>query len=272
MLTEYSISEIIVSNPKASPFYIGTFEGTEDPNVKWPHRHNFYSLVWFTYGTGTNVIDFEEYNIQPDRLFLMLPKQVHNWSYSKDTNGYVLVFDKHFLQRFPLELVNSVFFDLKPRNIKLLKTLFEQLMEELKIKDKLSKELITSGINFILLNLIRLSNHPKQSHKTKPAEIFNFSKLISETISNNLSVTDYANKLHITVEKLNELCKESYGQNPKAIIIDRKITEAKRLLYFTGLTIKEIAYQLGFEDSSYFSRVFKQKTSFSPSDFKSKSA
>ena len=96
-----------------------------------------------------------------------------------------------------------------------------------------------------------------------------FSKLVGTTISQNLTVKDYADQLHLTVEKLNELCKENYGQNPKNIILEKKITEAKRLLYFTDLSIKEIAFQLGFEDSSYFSRIFKLKTNLSPSDFKS---
>lgn len=99
--------------------------------------------------------------------------------------------------------------------------------------------------------------------------MLDFSELISNTISQNLSVKNYADRLHITTDKLNEICKQNYGSSPKTIILDKKITEAKRLLYFTDLTVKEIAFKLGFEDGSYFSRIFKQKTNISPTDFKS---
>lgn len=269
MLTEYSISEIITSNPKEKAFYIGTFENTENPNVDWPHRHDFYSIVWFTNSLGINVIDFEEYEIKTDRLFFMQPKQVHNWSYSKESKGYILVFAKHFIKELPLELMDIAFFDLKPKNIELLKPLFENLIEESQLDDDLGEKSITSGINYLFLHLTRMASDLEYSKKTKSTALLEFSKLITESISKNLTVKDYADQLHLTVEKLNELCKSGYGGNPKNIILEKKITEGKRLLYFTDLSIKEIAFQLGFEDSSYFSRIFKLKTNLSPSDFKS---
>ena len=271
MLTEYSISDIIVSELMNDSFYAGTFEGTEDPNIDWPHRHNFYSLIWFTNGFGINVIDFEEYKIQSDRLFLTKPKQIHNWSYSKDTKGFILVFNKHIIQNLPLELLSSAYCDLNRNTVKLFKTLVENLIIETKNKDNFNRQIINATINLILLKLISLFPKTKQESKIRPEKTLNFSKLISETISDNLTVTDYADKLNITTEKLNEICKENFGDSPKKIILDKKITESKRLLYFTNLSIKEIAYRLGFEDSSYFSRIFKQKTGSSPSDFKNKS-
>lgn len=268
MLKEYSISDIIISNPKEKFFYVGTFEGTEDPNVEWPHRHDFYSLVWFTKSIGINVIDFEEYEIQHNRLFLMRPKQVHNWSYSKNSNGYIIIFDKHLLKE-TTDFVNKAFFDLSERNTKFLKPLFENLIEEFNKNDKLSEKTIVQGISYLLLQLKRLSNENPKNKETKSKTALKFSKLVSDTICENISVNEYASKLNLTVDKLNEICKENYGQSPKTIILEKKITEAKRLLYFTDLSVKEIAFRLGFEDSSYFSRIFKQKTNLSPTEFKS---
>ncbi|MFI0431280.1 helix-turn-helix domain-containing protein [Mariniflexile sp. HMF6888] len=240
----------------------------ENPVVDWPHRHDFYSLVWFTRSSGINVIDFEEYEIKHDRLFFMQPKQVHNWSYSKESKGYILVFAKHFIKEIPLELMDIAFVDLKSDSIKLIKPLLENLIKESKLNDNLVEKSIISGINYLLLHLTRTASDLEHNRKTKSKTILQFSKLVADTISKNLTVKDYADQLHITVEKLNEHCKENYGQNPKNIILEKKITEAKRLLYFTDLSIKEIAFRLGFEDSSYFSRIFKLKTNFSPSDFK----
>lgn len=215
-----------------------------------------------------NVIDFEEYQIKPNRLFVMQPKQVHNWSYSKESKGYILVFDKHLVQEFPMDLMDIAFFDLNTKTTQLLKPLFKHLIEESNKKDKLAEKSIISGINYLLLYLTRMLGDLKFIKKSKPKNVLKFSKIVADSISENISVKEYADRLCLTVEKLNKLCKESYGQSPKTIILDKKITEAKRLLYFTDLSVKEIAFRLGFEDSSYFSRIFKQKTKISPSDFK----
>ncbi len=270
MLPEYSLSDIIISNSQKLPFYIGTFEGTEDPDIDWPHRHNFYSIVWFTQGSGINVIDFEEYNIQPNRLFLTHPNQVHNWSFSEDVKGYILVFEKFFIENLPVGLMNVVKVDLNSKNNYLFKQIFENLLYEISLSDDISFKVIETGIHYIFAILSRVSSHLTKSDIPKPREISDFYKCITESISNNLPVTEYANRLNITVERLNEICKKYNNQTPKSIILDKKITEAKRLLFFTDLSVKEISFQLGFEDSSYFSRIFKQKTNLSPSDFKNK--
>ena len=268
MLKEYSISEIIISNSQNKPYYIGTFEGTEGGDVDWPHRHDFFSIVWFTNSAGINVIDFEEYKIKPDRVFLMQPKQVHNWSYVKGSKGFTLVIDNHLIHKETIDLFNTVFIDLSCESKNKLKTLFENLIEESHKKDKLSDAIVLSGIFYLLNQLKRFALDEKYSEKIKSKTALNFSKLVSETISKNLTVYDYANHLNMTPERLVDICQKSYGQSPKSLILDKKITEAKRLLYFTDKTINEIAYLLGFMDSSYFSRLFKKKTKLSPSDFK----
>lgn len=268
MLKEYTISDIIVASPKEKFYYVGTFEGTENPDVNWPHRHDFYSIVWFTDSSGINVIDFDEYEIKPDRLFLMHPGQVHNWTYSKESKGYILVFDKHIVKDLPPESIPAVFFDLTSKDIRLLKPLVENLIEESSHKDRLFEETVVSGISYLLFQLKKHTINLQQE-KVKSASILAFSKLVSNTISENLAVTDYAQRLHITVDKLNEICKIHYGKSPKTMILEKRMTEAKRLLYFTDLSVKEIAHRLGFQDSSYFSRVFRRKTKMYPTAFKS---
>ncbi|MCC8154772.1 MAG: helix-turn-helix transcriptional regulator [Tannerellaceae bacterium] len=76
-----------------------------------------------------------------------------------------------------------------------------------------------------------------------------------------------AGQLRLTSEELNTLCKEYAGVTAKQFLLDCKLTEAKRLLLYSNWHVNEIAFRLGFEDSSYFSRIFKKKTSLTPSDF-----
>ncbi len=164
---------------------------------------------------------------------------------------------------------NKAYFDLSDRNAKFIKLLFENLIEDSNINDRLSEKSIVQGISYLLLQLKRLSKENLENKEIKQKTALKFSKLVSETICENISVHDYASRLNLTIDKLNQICKENYGESPKSIILEKKITEAKRLLYFTDLSVKEIAFRLGFEDSSYFSRIFKQKTSLSPTEFKS---
>jgi AraC-like DNA-binding protein len=170
-----------------------------------------------------------------------------------------------------LELLNSTYFDLNNNSADFFKTIIKNLIEVTIEYDEFYEQEINASLNLILTKLTRLSGRASQKQRTKPNEILNFSKLIFDNVSYNLPVKEYADRLNVTTEKLNEICKEYYGDSPKNIILDKKITESKRLLHFSDLSVKEIAFQLGFEDSSYFSRVFKRKTSLSPSDFKNKS-
>lgn len=199
----------------------------------------------------------------------MQPKQVHNWSYSKNSKGFILVFDKYLIKELSSDFPSYAYLDLPFNNIQILKSLFENLIKECKTNDNLSEKIIIQGISYLLVQLKRFANNSSKSHKVKSEIMIHFSQLASNAISENLSINDFANELNISVTKLNEICKEQYGENPKTIILEKKITEAKRLLYFTDLSVKEIAFKLGFEDSSYFSRIFKQKTNLSPTEFKS---
>lgn len=80
-------------------------------------------------------------------------------------------------------------------------------------------------------------------------------------------VEDYARKMNLPEDTLNKLIKTTTGITAKQYILDLKITEAKRQLIYSQLNINEIAFNLGFEDPSYFTRLFKKKTNLSPSDF-----
>jgi AraC-like DNA-binding protein len=69
---------------------------------------------------------------------------------------------------------------------------------------------------------------------------------------------------------LNTVCQNLSGVSSKQFLLDLKVTEAKRLLLYSGLNMSEISSQLGFVDSSYFARIFKKKTLLSPTLFREK--
>jgi len=261
MLKEYSISDILELSPRYIPYHADTFEGMEDPAAEWPHRHTFYSVVWFTKGTGMYVIDSQEYEIKPQRIFFVNPKQVHNWDYSENSEGYVLVVDKSLAIELNMEH-QIPYIDLDKFTAQLLEPVFRNLMAEHKSKNDTSIDI--QYLNKIIERFAENNN----SILTHSNPTFNtFKALVVNDIKQNRQVEDYAVSLHLSVEDLNTLTKQIAGVSAKQYILDLKITEAKRFLIYSSYNINEIAFNLGFEDPSYFSRIFRKKTSCSPTAF-----
>lgn len=267
MLKEYSISDILGLSPLSSkyiPYYIGTFEDTDDPDIEWAHRHSFYSLVWFTHGNGFYVVDFQEYEIKPQRIFIVNTKQIHNWDYSANSKGYILMFDPSLGLELGIANLNP-FIDIQEPYISTLESCFLNLIREFELNDAISRSNIKTGIQYLYSIILRITKGINSNEYN--SVINNFRILVFEENLKFSTVEKFAEILQISTDELNRICKECTGVSSKQYILDLKITEAKRLLLFSKLNVSEIAFHLGFDDSSYFSRIFKKKTNLSPSDF-----
>jgi hypothetical protein len=99
------------------------------------------------------------------------------------------------------------------------------------------------------------------------AKIRNFENLIETNYKELKSVKDYAARLNISANYLNVVCKETVGKTAGDIIRDRIILETKRLLLHSTISVCEAAYFLGYDDCSYFIRLFKKNVGLSPEKF-----
>jgi AraC-like DNA-binding protein len=95
-----------------------------------------------------------------------------------------------------------------------------------------------------------------------------FRKLLADEYKNWKSPGEYAEALHLSAPYLNEAIKEATGFTVSHWIQQQIMLEAKRLLYHSGCSVKEIAYELGYEDPTYFSRLFKKTVGKTPGDFR----
>lgn len=252
----YQINHIIPELTEPTEYYVGVFEDTPDPDIEWPHRHGFYSLVWFTQGNGINVIDFDEYEILSNRIFTINPKQIHNWNYSVDSRGYFLLIEEHLAKHLNIDFFFP-FVDLKTDDIQFVKEIFKRMS---------SSHNQSTAISYLTSLLSTSETYRKKISDT----VIQFKQRITENFDENITVEQYAEKLNISAETLNQLCKDGTGLTAKQLQLDLKITEAKRLLLYSSLNTSEIAFKLGFEDNSYFSRIFKKKTDYSPAEFQKK--
>ncbi|NDK55489.1 AraC family transcriptional regulator [Pontibacter fetidus] len=244
-----------------------------------PHRHDAYQLMFVqeTKG-GDNLIDFRRYDMLAGRLFLIGPGQVHQ-RLSLQEQGVILFFSEAFLQATGLTAHDALvlfgavyqhpYLDL-PED---LQQFFLKLSEliVLELKQETPSQAILSRYLFILLSYLLRECHVQIAQLT-PARhserLFKLSTLIEDHYLAHKPISFYAEALHITPKHLNNLCRQYLHTTVSDMQNARLLLESKRLLHFCNLTVKEIAYKLGFEDDSYFVRFFKRMAGLTPMQFR----
>lgn len=151
--------------------------------------------------------------------------------------------------------------------------LFSQINDELSFQDRSSEEMIRTYLKQII---IRATRQWKKQNLERENNFINsdleffrdFSRLVDIHFKEKHSVSDYAGLLNIAPKTLSNKFHKLNLENPNEMIKNRIILEAKRLLLYSNLSIKEIAYQLGYDDPAYFNRMFAQKSGKTPAVFR----
>lgn len=263
MLKEYSISDICPKQSGHTSLHVCSLEKISRSRWVWPHTCNFYSIVWFISGRGTVAIDFAEYEILPNRLFLVAPKQIHGKVYPRNAGGYMWMFDKVVADRLGIVFFSS-YADVSPDDIPLLELVIRNILR--KKPDSYSE----IDLLYFYSLLAGKMNGGKRYPESMNALFSEFKDLIFTDNLKIRSMGRYADTLHVSLASLNAICRNFAGSSAKQSLLDIKIAEAKRLLIYSRLNVSDIAYRLGYEDASYFARIFKKKTDLSPSAFSEK--
>lgn len=151
--------------------------------------------------------------------------------------------------------------------------LWKMLNLEMESKDNLQKEMLQMMLKrFIILctQLYKEQNHLSGFEKIQLDIIREFSYLVELHFREKHTVAEYAELLNKSPKTLSNLFSQMADNSPLQIIQDRITLEAKRLLFYTGKTIKEITYETGFEDIQTFSRFSKNKEGISPKEYRLK--
>jgi len=156
----------------------------------------------------------------------------------------------------------------------IIKNLFQNIKDELQSKDSSSEEMIRTYLKQIIIRATRkwkVQNIETENLKINHQEldIFrDFSRYLEIHYREKHHVSDYAEMLHVAPKTLSHKFKNLNLESPNQYIINRILLEAKRLLFYTDKTVKEIGYDLGYEDPAYFNRLFTQKVGSTPINFK----
>jgi AraC-like DNA-binding protein len=250
--------------------------------LHFPHRHSFYHLVIFTRGKGSHSIDFTTFDIKPYQVYFMIPGQVHSWHFEGNMEGFIINFsdnffksflqNPHYMDRFPFfsgiseEGVCQLPVDLHREIAQLLESILRYSGHDWKSH--------TDMVRVQLLQLFLLIDNSlaASSNRTIPQQklilLRGFRRLIDTHYRSIRLPKEYADLLYVTPNHLNALCQDLMGKTAGEMIRDRVLLEAKRLLTNARMTVTEIAYDLNFQDNSYFNRFFKKYTGITPDEFR----
>jgi len=241
-----------------------------------------YVLVWCSSGTATLVVDENEFDLRANSVITITSGQIHYIKKSKSAKGFVLEFTYDFFCKDDkdIELIfhNSLFCHFAMNEVvalgksNLLESELEQIEKELKQQPYQYLITVHSRIQLILVEINR-SKIKQGDEIYKPDALFlKFLESIRANFRNNLTARQIAVSLHTTETKLNELSKLHTGRTAQAVVHGLVASEAKRLFMYEKLSVKEVAYELGFNDPFYFSNFFKKQTKQSPKTYKEKFA
>lgn len=283
MLNQSAFTLINQQNDKPA-FKLFSFE--DNSFFEQLQRNSFFSLVWIKEGAGRINADSDGYDFGENTLFAFAPYQPYLITTGKPIRGIAIYFHFDFfcIHKHQKELeLNGVLYNnvYQPPFVKIdeyaadtLDMVCRQMELEMQNPALAQHELLVSYLKIFLITASRLKieQQPKLAAITRDnKEPFILQKLkdaIEENFRTRHSPSQYADLLYITPKALAKITKTHFNKTLSSLINERIIIEAKRELYLTDKTVKEIAYELGYEDEYYFSRFFKINADVSPQSYR----
>lgn len=248
-----------------------------------PAFDSFVKVAYLKAGSSA-VVDFKEYHLEQDALFFISPGQFTH--FDEASQGTLLYYNRDFycVEIHDKEVAcDGILFHnvydipvvyLSPETTQAMETIVTELKAEFEQQDSTMEEMLRILLKSIIIKATRIW---KQQHQVTTEEIRQevefsrkFSQLVEWHYTQHHTVAEYADLLNMTPKALNKRITRYSNTTPNEIIKNRIILEAKRLLVHTSLSVKEIGYKLGYDDSSYFIRLFTSQTSASPQNFRLK--
>lgn len=243
------------------------------------HRHNYFYILALKKGKGHHEIDFTSYPVRNYSVFFMRPGQVHHLTLKKGSTGYLMEFNIDFY--YPQEKLshqlmrkasNKNFCALDAKRFEKLLSLLTYIFQEYKTQQEGYKEVIKANLSIFFIELVRhRQNHNAADKNINPyslERLEEFLELLELHIFQHKQVSHYADLLHLSPYQLNAITKEALGKTSSELITEYSILESKRYLLATTSLVNQIAYNMGYEDVSYFIRFFKKHTGYSPEAFR----
>lgn len=237
----------------------------------YAHRDDYYIFALLTEGKVAVEIDFERKGLAAGEMLILSPWQVHNKPSGEEWNadGWLLAFSPEILTESEALAIES--YSISPHPFSLDKNMMDDvvalcaMMQRYQGDDGVATVLASAVKCLVLSSFDSLDKETVGRYKLITLRL---RKLLDIHLTHEKSPAAYASMLNISEVYLNEAVKGATGLSAGAYIRSRVIVQAKRQLTYTSLSAKEIAYDLGYEDYTYFSKLFRKSVGKSPADYR----
>lgn len=254
-----------------------------DHSIEQMHLVEFYILIFVEEGQGEHTIDFTNYSMEKGTILTIRKDQIHKFIKSNSVKGVLLLFTDDFLVSYleklavqnTMQLFNEL---LGVPKVQLSNTEYREIAnvitrmkkEYFDLNDEYSLGIIRSELHILITKLFRIKHQRNQTISAKQYldEFIVFQKLVETHAHTTNKVQDYAKMMGCSTKTLNNISKSILHKTAKEFIDEICMKQIKRLLINTKLSVKEIAYASGFEETTNFYKYFKRQTHTTPEQFR----
>jgi AraC family transcriptional regulator, transcriptional activator of pobA len=276
---------LTLTNPQNGNLAFKLFSFENASSFDHIQRNNYYSMIWVKAGEGILKADFSDYELANNRLYSFAPYQPFMFT-AKSLKGVAMHFHPDFfcIHAHQAEVAcngilfnniyNPPFIHVNESATATFNMVLEQLQKEMQNPALAQYDLLVSYLKIFLITATRLkaeqepNSHQLVSNLKEPFILQSLKEAIEKDFKTKHSASDYADTLNISPKALAKITKTHFNKTLTDLIAERIIIEAKRELYLTKKPIKEIAYELGYNDEFYFSRFFKNNADVSPQTYR----
>ncbi|NKB69084.1 MAG: helix-turn-helix domain-containing protein [Candidatus Latescibacteria bacterium] len=246
-----------------------------------PHRPGFYQMLLFTKGQGRHSIDFSTYTYRPGTLLFIAPYQIVRYAIKRQNEAYLVLFTDEFVRGglveeervSQLRIFDHFVYSPKIDLARPLYANFSALLQLLSNEAQRPRDFAQAGIlRSLLCALLMQGERLRQPVTTEVPHHYrrfsSFMNLLEKNYQSRHKAQDYARDMGVSTKGLNSLTRRVSNRTAKALIDQRLVLEAKRLLVNSEYSVKEIAYRLGFDEPTNFIKYFKRHSRQTPEKFR----
>ncbi len=254
-----------------------------DHSPQQPHRMGFSMMVYIERGHGRHFVDFNRWPFDSGDLIMVSKNQLNAFDLGNRPKGKAILFTEQLIDKLQANMSMPVFspdylqhdyapvLSLPPALAQSCERLLDEIARETRGNDPNS--LITMFLFSALFLMVERERNTTVKQRLSNSDKIRFARfihLLELKFTETRNAADYADQLNMTYKGLNNLCKRATGQTVKQLIDAYTTLEAKRRLVVEGTRVQELAYELGFDEVTNFTKYFKKHTNLSPSHFQKK--
>jgi AraC-like DNA-binding protein len=242
------------------------------------HRDDHYIFMVQETGSSRMMVDFQPIQSKENTAFFVLPGQVHDYQGSSaDATGWFLAIDAGLIPELFRTVLEDPFLLQKPlvMDAERMRPLVSCLRLVFTLRQQPDSVYVRQSIYSLLGSFVGMVANEYAGRRGVEEQLsrsrmitLEFRQLVTQRFKMLKSPGEYAEALHLSLSYLNEIVKETTGFTVSYWIQQEVVLEAKRLLYYSQCSVKEIAHALGYADHTYFSRLFRKVEGRTPGEFR----